>query len=589
MKNVLILLLFLSGFVFGQQNLRDEWLTKFEKSEYLETSRYGETIKYFQKIADHSEYAELKTIGISPQGRKLKCLIVSKKKIFSPAKRNKYKDAVILINNGIHSGEIEGKDACMLMLREMLITKTKKLLPENVILLVIPVFNLDGHERFSKYNRINQNGPKEMGWRVTAQNYNLNRDFAKADTPEMKSLLKLYGNWLPDIFIDTHTTDGADYQYTITYGITNHQEIPPETRKLVNHKLIPFFDQAVRQKGYLIMPYVGFINGDYKNGIRDWVSTPRFSHAYAGAQNRIGILIETHMLKPYKERVFATKTMLESIIDFSNKNYKKINECSKIADKYVINEYSKNGKAYPIKFDVTTNSSKFKYRGIKYKLIDSKITGNKIRRFTGEKYNIEIPYFNEVKIVDSIYLPKAYIIPREWKSLVRILKLHGIKVNKLDNAEKYIVEKYKFKNVSFATHPYESHFIPQFELEKILDTVIVNKGDYLVPVNQRSLGMIAYLLEPESNESFVKWGLMNIIFERKEYFEDYSMEPIAQKMYNNSKVLRDKFNKKLKEDEEFKNNPRERLNFFYKESPYYDKKFNIYPILRVVDKYFSLR
>ncbi len=583
MKNTILIILFGISILYGQKESENNWLTKFEKSNFLETSKYDETIKYFQRLADYSDFAELKTIGLSPQGRELKCLIVSKNKFFTPTAAKQHNNKVtILINNGIHSGEIEGKDASMLLLREILVTKTKESLLDNVVLLVIPVFNLDGHERFSKYNRINQNGPKEMGWRVTAQNFNLNRDFAKADTPEMKSLLKLYSKWLPDIFIDTHTTDGADYQYTITYGITSHQEVPPQTRSLVNKELIPFFEHKVKQAGYLIMPYVGFINGDYKNGIRDWVSTPRFSHCYAGAQNRIGILIETHMLKPYKDRVFATKAMLESIIEYSNKNYKKIIDCSTNADRYTIQKYSTEHKPYPLKIDITNKSKKFLYKGIKYKLVYSNITGSKIRKFTDEKYSIEVPYFNETKIVDSVYLPKAYIIPQEWKALVDILLLHGIKFNKPEEKKKYIVEKYKFKNVHFPPNSYESHFIPQYDFEKIIDTVEVNKGDYYIPTKQRSLGMIAYLLEPKSIESFVKWGLMNIIFERKEYFEDYSMEPIAERMYKKNKFLRKEFNNLVKNDSAFASNPKRRLNYFYERSPYYDKKYNVYPILRVI-------
>ncbi len=282
MQNNFIIVFLLTTYLFAQTKENINWQTTFEKSNYLSTSKYDETIEYFKRIADYSKYAELKTIGISPQCRELKCLIVSKKKTFTSAKVKSNNDAVILINNGIHSGEIEGKDASMLLLREMLIDKTKENIFDNVTLLFVPVFNVDGHERSSPYNRINQNGPTNMGWRTTAQNFNLNRDFAKEETPEMKALLKLYSEWLPDIFIDTHTTDGADYQYTITYGITKHQDVPPATQKLVNTKLIPHFEKDVNDAGFLIMPYVGFVKGDYKNGIRDWVSTLRFSHSYAG-------------------------------------------------------------------------------------------------------------------------------------------------------------------------------------------------------------------------------------------------------------------------------------------------------------------
>lgn len=583
MNKFFLLLFFWLSFLYGQQNLQKEWFTQFEKSDYLSTSNYDETIKYFQKIADNSEFAELKTIGISPQYREVKCLIVSKDKIFEAATARESDQAIILINNGIHSGEIEGKDACMLMLRDMLIVGDGKNLPDNVILLVIPIINVDGHERSSKYNRINQNGPSEMGWRTTAQNINLNRDFTKADAPEMRAFLKLFSCWLPDIFIDTHTTDGADYQYTINYGITKHQEVPPATRDFVNKELVPYYTKIVESKGFLISPYTGYIKGDYQNGIRDWVSGPRFSHGYAAAQNKIGLLIETHMLKPYKDRVFSTKILLESVIKFSSQNHSRLREISKQADLFVIENYVKDKRAYPISFNITKDSIDFNFKGFKREKVYSNITGKEIIQYTDSKINLDIPYFNKAQVIDSVYLPRAYIIPQEWSSLVDILKLHGIKVNKITETKKAAVEKYKFKNVKFAQWSYEGRFSPSFEYDTIQDTMLTNVGDYIIYTNQRSIGMIVHLLEPKSRDSFVKWGFMNIIFERKEYYEDYSMEPIARKMYEKSEELRKEFDILVKKDSVFANNPRARLDFFYERSPYYDNKFNLYPINRVVD------
>src|SRR5690606_39622609 len=216
-----------------------DWTTKFERSDFLETARYNESINYFKQLADHSEYAELITFGVSPQGRDLKCIIVSKDKAFTPADAKKTGKPVILLINGIHSGEIEGKDASMILLREILITKEKDKMLDDVILLIVPIFNVDGHERAGKYNRINQNGPVEMGWRTTAQNLNLNRDWMKADAPEMKAMLKLFSAWLPDFFIDSHTTDGADYQYTITYSIETEQDVYEGTSEF-NKKYISY-------------------------------------------------------------------------------------------------------------------------------------------------------------------------------------------------------------------------------------------------------------------------------------------------------------------------------------------------------------
>ena len=581
MRKVLLLMLFLSSLIVSQQQLN--WKTKFEESNYLSTDNYEESIKYFQMLADNSEYAKLITIGVSPQGRELKCLIVSKAKVFDPVEALKGKFAKVMINNGIHAGEIEGKDASMLMLREMLITQDIKAKWDNVILLVIPVLNLDGHERISKYNRINQNGPIEMGFRTTAQNYNLNRDFTKADTPEMKSLLKLFKDWKPDIFIDTHTTDGADYQYTVTYGASTHKNVPPTTKKLVKEELIPHFEKGVQDAGFLIAPYVGFVDKDYKNGIRDWVAGPRFSNGYAGIQNRIGVLIETHMLKSYKERVFGTKAMLESIVDYSSNNYTKLIECSESADNYVVDRYFREKKAFPIKFNITNNSSPFIYKGIKYEFFDSEISGSKIKNFTGEKYDLEIPYYNESAIADSVYLPEAYIIPKEWGHLVEILDLHGIKSEQLSEQKKIEVERYKFKNVKFSLWPYENRMMPTYKYDVLPQTITVNKGDYWISCNQKNIGIIAYLLEPKSEDSFIKWGSMNIIFEKKEYFEDYSMEPIAKEMYDNNESLKNEFITKLESDTVFAQSPKLRLNFFYERSPYFDNKLNYYPILRVVE------
>lgn len=578
---ILIFLNLFSCNIIIAQN-QNPWQTIFEKSNYLSTSDYSQTINYFQNLADNSEIATLLTFGISPQGRELKLLVVSKNKIFDPIQAKKSNDVIILINNGIHSGEIEGKDASMLLLREILIDKQKENLLDHVILLIVPIFNVDGHERKSSFNRINQNGPSEMGWRTTAQNYNLNRDFTKADSPEMKAFLKLFNNWLPDIFIDTHTTDGADYQYTITYGITKHQEIPPNTRNLVNEELIPFFEKDVKEAGFLISPYIDFVDGDLNKGITDWISGPRFSHGYAGVRNRIGLLIETHMLKPYKDRVFSTKALLESVISFCNKNFVRIKEISRQADEFVINNYFNLKKPYPLKFEIIKEPDYFLFKGFERINPFSKIAGSIIPKYTDKKIELTIPYFNKDKIIDSVYLPKAYIIPKEWYKLKEILELHGVKVEKLTESEKVFVEQYKFNKVTFAKQPYEGRLIPTYEYEIFNDSIYTKIGDYLIPINQQSLGIIAYLLEPKSDDSFIKWGLMNTIFERKEYFEAYSMEPIAQKMFDTSEQLRTEFQNKIMYDSTFAKSPRERLNFFYERSPYYDDRLNKYPILRVI-------
>ncbi|BDQ03052.1 M14 family metallopeptidase [Ignavibacterium sp.] len=300
---------------FAQNN----WTTLFERSGFISTSDYNETMNYFKRLDEASDYADLFGFGRSSQGRDLNCLLVTKEDKSSIEQRiaegkKPLEKATILIINGIHSGEIEGKDASMILLREILITKEKEYLLDSINLLVVPIFSVDGHERKSKYNRINQNGPEEMGWRTTAQNYNLNRDWIKADSPEMQSMLILISTWNPDFIIDTHTTDGADYQYSVTYQVERFSNIDSQIGSWLSEKFVPYLENKVTEKGFLIFPYVSMKNWSQglDSGITDWASSPRFSTGYFALRNRPSLLVETHMIKPYKERVFATKAVLEN-------------------------------------------------------------------------------------------------------------------------------------------------------------------------------------------------------------------------------------------------------------------------------------
>ncbi len=580
MKNVFII--FLMAVTLTAQHKINNWVTYFEKSNYLSTPNYEETIKYFKRLEKNSPFIKLIPFGKTSQERTLYVCIVSKDQAFSPAKAKKINKPIILIQNGIHSGEIEGKDASMILLREILITKEKFDLINNVTLLIIPVFNADGHERKSPYNRINQNGPAEMGWRTTAQNYNLNRDYMKADSPEMQNWLNLFNQWLPDFFVDSHTTDGADYQYTITYGIEKSQNLPPKTAQLVKEKFIPFNNKKTEEKGFLIAPYVSFKGRNIDSGIVDYTATPRFSTGYTAIQNRIGLLIETHMLKPYKDRVFATKALFENVIEFCSQNKNELIQLNKEGDQFVVGDYFINKKYFPLTFDVSEKSKPFLFKGIEAKEEDSWITGKKILRYTGKSFEKVIPLYEDNFVKDSVDVPIGYIIPVEYKEIINRLELHGIEVQKLNEEKNFIVEKYKLSNVKFATSSYENHFQPNYDFEKIKDTIKSKKGDYFIHTNQRTLGVIVHLLEPKGPDSFLKWGFFNSIFEPKEYFEEYSMEPIAQKMVDENPKLKEEFETFINSDQKIKENPRRRLNFFYERSPYFDNQLNMYPILRVI-------
>ncbi len=572
--------------LFAQKS--DYWVTHFEKSNFTETPRYKETVEYFRKFEKHSPFAKMISIGKSAEGRDIYVLIVSKDKAFTPELARKTYKPIVLIQNGIHAGEIDGKDASMILLREILITKEKFDYLNNTILLFIPIFNVDGHERFSPFNRINQNGPQEMGWRTNAQNLNLNRDYMKADSPEMRVWLKFFNQWLPHIFVDCHVTDGADYQYEITYSCERYGNVHQLIGDWIKTEFVPFIESEVQKKGYLIAPYVWFRGDEIKKGIVDGVTSPRLSTGYVAIQNRIALLIETHSLKDYKTRVFATHTMLDAVLRKANQVGKDLVNLINIVEERTINELSVEKQFLPVKFQMSDKSVPFVFKGIKYEKVNSKISGREKIVYTGEKFEIEVPLFNEPVAVDSVDAPLFYLIPKAYSNIVDILHLHGIRYDKVKSSKKFVVEKYRFnENTTWQRRPYEGRIIVNTTYETFIDTVSANQGDFIIPVNQRTIRVILHLLEPKSSDSFVSWGFFNSIFERKEYYEDYVMEKLADEMYESNENLRKEFEEKLKSDSTFASSPEQRLEFFYRRSPYFDRHWMVYPVVRVIEELYE--
>lgn len=559
------------------------WETVFEKSGFVSTADYEQTMKYFQNIADNCEFAELLSFGVSPQGRKLKYLLVTKEnKKMVPSGKKLFKPTILIIN-GIHSGEIEGKDASMILLREILITKEKEYLLDSVNIIVIPIFNVDGHERISRYNRINQNGPEEMGWRTTAQNLNLNRDWMKADAPEMQAMLKLVNEWYPDFIIDTHTTNGADYQYTVTYSVEWSKNMFQTTADWLGKKFVPYLEKEINKKGFLIFPYVYLKNWDkgLDEGLIYLPSTPRFSSGYFALQNRPMLLVETHMLKPYKDRVYSTKAVLETTLEFIFNNSTRLKKINQQADEHTGKLYEE-GKYLPITFSNTDKYDVMNFRGYEYYWDSSTVSGAKKLVYTDRKKDFEVKYFSDIVVTDSVKVAKGYYVPPEYSFLAEKLHLHGLNAILIENELKDVeVTRYKFKDVKFAASPYEGRQTVTFNYDTYTEEVNIPKGSYLYLTNQRTARVLTHLLEPKSADSFVRWGFMNQIFEQKEYYEDYVMEKLAEEMLANDPELKKEFEEKLKTDEAFRSSSKARLDFFYERSPYPDKQLDVYPILRI--------
>ena len=560
-----------------------DWQTHAEKTNYQQTPNYNDTIAYAKKLADASPFIEFRTFGQSGQGRDLPLLIASESRALSPTAAHQQNKAVVLIQACIHAGEPDGKDAGFALLRDVFITKARAGLLSNVVLLFIPIYNTDGHERSSPYNRINQNGPEEMGWRTTATYQNLNRDYMKADTPETRAWLRLWNQWQPDLFIDCHVTDGADYRSNITYHHEHHEGIDPGVlqweRDVFGRKVVP----ATEAAGNVISWYLEFIdNRDLTLGTRDFNGSPRFSTGYVPVRNRPAILIETHMLKDYRSRVIGTYDFLRFALEEVNRDPKRLIEVGIEADQQAIGlGKQRNEKTYPIQFEITDEPTPFQLKATRNRVEESEISGDLRVIFGKEPVDLTIPMYQTFRIKTAISPPLYYVVPREWEAVIEVIKAHGLQFKSLTNAIDIEVESYKFKDVSWPTGPFEGRHMPSFRVEPWGGSRSFAAGSLVIPTAQQLAKLAISLLEPQAPDSFVRWGFFNAIFEEKEYAEPYIIEQLAREMLTSSSELRKEFVERLTKDEEFAASSSARLEFFHKKSPYWDQQMNLYPVGRV--------
>jgi len=565
----------------------------FEKSKGTETATYEQTIEFCKKLANASNRVKYEVFGQSGQGRELPVLIVSKNKCFTPTEIRKNGNIIILIQANIHPGEPDGNDAGMLLLRDIVVTKTKESLLDHVTILFIPVFNADGLARFNPYNRINQNGPKEMGWRTTATNLNLNRDFLKADAPEMQAWLKLFNKWLPDFFIDCHATDGADYQYVITYGLDLTSNSIEELTNWEKEVYLEDLEMNMLKKNLPIFPYVSFRRWhDPRSGLYSGYSNPMLSTGYAAAHNRPALLIESHMLKPFKQRVLATYEMLRITLEILNKEYVNLKSILEEADKYTSSADFRN-KDFALGYKVSVNDSMMvDFLGYEYDIITSELTGGLWFRYHNDKpVTYKIPYFNKLESTVQVRLPEAYVVPAEWQEVISKLSMHGIKYTKTKEPKEILIKTYKFKNVTFgggsyfeSSGPREGRFTVTFKADTITEKRIFPSGSIIIDMNQRSAKIIANLLEPEAPSSLLHWGFFNSIFEQKEYSETYVMEKLAREMLEKDPKLKEEFELMKKDNPAFANNQWLICNWFYSKSLWWDYKKDVYPIGLIFDR-----
>ncbi len=581
--SLFLLLLFISCKNI-QRNISN-WKTHYEQTGGLETPGYTETMDFFTRLDGASSIAKMIQFGVSPEGRELQLFIISKDKFFTAEQVRASGKPIVLIQCCIHPGESEGKDAAMMLARDLLIDKKYPEILEGLIVTIIPIFNVDGHERFGPYNRINQNGPKEMGWRVTSTRLNLNRDYVKADAPEMRDWLTMFNQWKPHLFIDCHTTDGQDFQYVLTYKIDTHEDYGGAVSAWAKNDFLPAIIPACENKGHIIGPFAGLGDENHpEKGLMGGVWRPMLSNPYITIRNRAGLLIETHSLKPYPPRVRATYDFILVGLQEIASHPDKLMQAVKAEDQRA-SQFGKHydpDQKYTLAYRTRTDiGDSLIYRGFRFEPKKGEISGIEYPSYTKEKWDVPSILFEEVEPAIVISPPLGYLIPQQWSGVIEVVQLHGVKIYRLVEDLKGEFEGYRFSDVKFRSFPYEGRQLVTYKTNPVKENRTFKAGTVYVPLNCPESKIIMQMLEPQAPDALIGWGFFNTVFEMREYFEPYIMESMAQQMIKKNPKLLKEFNAKLKSDSAFAANPYQQLMFFYERSPYWDEEKNLYPIARI--------
>lgn len=578
MKKIFILLFIVLSCKVEKATNEIHLTTTFEKSNGTETATYSEIIDFYKNLAKLSPAINVHIGGETDSGEKLHLVVLNSK---SETDFNKLRKdhLMVLINNGIHPGESDGIDATMMLFRDIVQGKIK--IPKNVILTTIPVYNIGGALNRNSTTRVNQNGPKEYGFRGNGRNYDLNRDFIKNDTKNAKAFTEIF-HWIkPDVFIDNHVSNGADYQYTLTHLFTQHNKLGGNLSTYLHEELMPRLEDSLSLKKWDITPYVNVFNQVPENGFSQFMDNPRYSTGYTTLWNTLGMMVETHMLKPYKQRVKGTYELMKEVISITGQDYKKIKELRSKAFKMF-----RNSSTYTLQWvQDESKTSLLNFKGYEGKMIESKVTGMQRLKYDQNKpFTKETVYKNYYKPSKKIKIPKAYLIPKSWHNIIDLLVLNQVKIEELDKTQKLKVETYHINSYDTYEHVYEGHY-PHYnvDVKQSIDSILIKKDNYfLVKTNQESIRYIIETLEIEAPDSFFNWNFFDTILQQKESFSPYVFEDIALEILDNNLILKNEFENKKKNSSNFSSNWQEQLNWIYQQSGYHEKAHLKYPILRVL-------
>lgn len=542
------------------------WITPSEKTGLTDSPGYDETIAWLKKLCAATPLVTMQEIGRTPQGRPLYVVLARKGTASKP---------VLLAQAGIHSGEIDGKDAGLMLLRDLAFGGKAALL-DRATLAFLPVFNADGHERSSEWNRPNQRGPVHQGWRTTAQNLNLNRDYMKVDAPEMRALIALINEWKPALYLDLHVTDGVDYQYDVTYAYHGWEGTfawSPQVGAWLDRQWRPGIVAALQAAGHIPGLFVSPLNNrDLTEGLPVGPGGPRFSNAYGDLRHIPSVLIENHSLKPYKQRVLGTYVLLEASLKVLG------DQADAVRSAIAADSAARPATVAMNWSGASDEKRQVNFAGIAYEEYVSPASGVKEVRWLGTPKTYEnLTLHINTKPGLELRRPKAYWVPVTKPDVIARLKVHGIRAEEMP-ATNRAVEMYRLVDPAPAAKPFEGHHLVTTKVKAETRTEYFPAGSVRVPTDQPLGDLAIALLEPECDDSLLAWGFFPEILQRTEYIEGYVIAPMAEKMLAEDPKLKAEFEARLAADPKFAADPTARLQWFYTRTKFHDDRYLLYPV-----------
>lgn len=541
------------------------------------TPTYHELIEMYQKLAAENAEIELYAMGESDYGLPIYVCILNGAQDSLRTFEKARKSTTLLINNGIHPGEPDGINACLIWIEDWI--KSGKKTKNMPVIGIIPAYNVGGMMNRSASSRANQEGPLEYGFRGNAQNLDLNRDFIKMDSKNMFTFATIFHALDPDVFIDTHVSNGADYQYTLTYISSMKERLSPPIADIVHDQFLPFLTKDLGKKKTDLIGYVNLEDDAPEKGMSVFNDLPRYSMGYASLFNAMSFTIETHMLKPFKQRTEATLLFLESTISWMGSNAVKIEEAREEAF-----AYDNSLLQFPFNYQLSDQKDSLLFKGYEHSYPISEVTGLKrLKYHQDQPFEKYIPYYKTYVPADTLGIPTYYVIGVQCKEVIERLTANNVEMEPYGSMKHTTFEQYKMLSFESTNRPYEGHFLHskmQAELVKPY-SIMLKEGDFLIATNQRNRRFILSVLEPEMPDSYFAWNYFDSYVQQKEYFSSYVFEDKAAELLAEDPELKRLFDEKKSNDQEFRENSNSQLYFIYQHSEFYEPTHNLLPVFRI--------